>query len=276
MSRLMKNGEFAAFCRTTKDTLIHYDRAGLVKPARVSEAGYRLYRPEQFFLMSMVTLLQQADMPLSAIRKILRERAAESVLTSVKTRRDVLQTKIRKLQAAHELLSGLIEEAERVLTMPEGKLVTVDCPARRVRVFSRPATDDWTDLVSAEAYAACMDWDAEHSVSLVPPSGCLIPESCLKKGVLVPQAVYTRENGRAVKAPGAPCVRTLPAGRWGLMLRTRLSASDVRGATEDFLAAMTKAGLKGAGDLYLEDEFNYLFPGEDPERFELVFMRRVC
>lgn len=275
MARLMKNGEFAAFCRTTKDTLIHYDRAGLVKPARVSEAGYRLYRPEQFFLMSMVTLLQQADMPLSSIRGILEMPTAEVVLTTVKARRDVLQAKIRKLQAAQVLLTGLIDEAERVLAMPEGKLVTRDRPARRVRVFSRPADKDWTDLVSAEAYAACMDWDSEHSASVVPPSGCLIPQACLKMGLLVPQAVYTRENNKTEKAPGAPCVRTLPAGRWAMMLRTRLSAAEVRGATEDFLAAVTKAGLEGVGDLYLEDEFNYLFPGQDPERFELVIMRRI-
>ncbi len=274
MPQLMKNGEFAAFCRTTKDTLIHYDREGIVKPARVSEAGYRLYRPEQFFLMSLVTLLQQADMPLAAIRGILEAPAAELVLTTVKERQKALQAKIAKLQAAEGLLSGLIEEAERVLAMPEGELVVADCPAQRVRVFSRPASEDWTDLMSAQAYAACMDWDAAHSAAVVPPSGCLIPADCVKKGLLVPQAVYTRENGGVAKAPGAPRVKTLSAGRWA-MKRRRLSAAEARGAVEEFLADLAQAGLEGVGDLYLEDEFNYLFPGQNPERFELVIRQRL-
>lgn len=274
MPRLMKNGEFAAFCRTTKDTLIHYDREGLVKPARVSEAGYRLYRPEQFFLMSMVTLLQQSDMPLSAIRGILEAPAAEPVISTVKERRDILKAKIRRLQASEALLSGLIDEAERVLAMPEGKLVVAERAARRVRVFVRPASEDWTDLMSAEAYAECIDWDAAHAAAVVPPSGCLIPGNCVKKGLLVPQAVYARENGAVAKAPGAPCVRTLPAGRWAGM-RRRLTSAEARGAVEDFLAALKAAGLEGVGDLCLEDEFNYLFPGQDPERFELVLLQRL-
>ncbi len=274
MPRLMKNGEFAAFCRTTKDTLIHYDREGLVKPARVTEAGYRLYRPEQFFLMSMVALLQQADMPLSAIRGILKAPAAETVLTTVKERQKALQAKIAKLLAAEALLSALIEEAERVLAMPEGKLVVTRRPARRVRVFSWPASEDWTDLMSAEAYAACMDWDAAHSTAVVPPSGCIIPAGCVKKGLLVPQAVYTRENGAVAKVAGAPRIRRLAAGRWAMM-RKRLSALEARGAVEAFLARLSQAGHEGIGDLYLEDEVNYLFPGQDPERFELVIGQRV-
>ena len=46
---LMKTAEFAHFCRTTKDTLIHYDRIGILQPAQITDAGYRLYRPEKFF-----------------------------------------------------------------------------------------------------------------------------------------------------------------------------------------------------------------------------------
>ncbi len=40
---LMKSGEFAAFCATTKETLRHYRSIDLLKPIAVSEAGYALY-----------------------------------------------------------------------------------------------------------------------------------------------------------------------------------------------------------------------------------------
>ncbi len=69
---LMKTAEFAHFCRTTKDTLIHYDRIGILQPAQITDAGYRLYRPEKFFFFSVIALLQQADMSLADIRSITR------------------------------------------------------------------------------------------------------------------------------------------------------------------------------------------------------------
>lgn len=40
MDSFLKCGEFAALCGTTKNTLIHYDRLGLLSPAYVTESGY--------------------------------------------------------------------------------------------------------------------------------------------------------------------------------------------------------------------------------------------
>ncbi len=274
MPRLMKNGEFAAFCRTTKDTLIHYDRAGILKPALVTPAGYRLYRTEQFFLFSMVSLLQQADMPLAAVRGMLEDPAPERVMAAVRERQQALREKIERLQAAQRLLAVLTEEAERVLAMPEGTLVVEERGERRLRVFDRVNVGSWTDETSAEAYAACIDWDMAHSVAVVPPSGEIIPAALVKAGRLVPQAVFTRENGAAPREAEGPVMKTLPAGRWAVM-RRRLTAAEAPRAAADFLSAMKKAGLAGVGDLYLFDEFNYLFPGSDPERFELVMTQRI-
>ena len=39
----LKTAAFAALCGVKKDTLLHYDRIGLLKPSRVGENGYRYY-----------------------------------------------------------------------------------------------------------------------------------------------------------------------------------------------------------------------------------------
>ena len=38
---LFKTAEFAALCGVKKDTLLHYDHIGLLKPQKVGENGYR-------------------------------------------------------------------------------------------------------------------------------------------------------------------------------------------------------------------------------------------
>ena len=43
MTALLKAGEFAQLCRTTKEALRHYDRIGLLCPAARGENGYKLY-----------------------------------------------------------------------------------------------------------------------------------------------------------------------------------------------------------------------------------------
>ena len=44
---LFKTAEFAALCGVKKDTLLHYDHIGLLKPQRVGENGYRYYSARQ-------------------------------------------------------------------------------------------------------------------------------------------------------------------------------------------------------------------------------------
>ena len=46
--KFLKTGEFARLCHTTKETLFHYDREGILKPRHVSGNGYRRYGLEQF------------------------------------------------------------------------------------------------------------------------------------------------------------------------------------------------------------------------------------
>ena len=55
----LKTGEFARLCHTTKETLFHYDREGILRPRYVSENGYRRYGVEQYFDFDLITLLKE-------------------------------------------------------------------------------------------------------------------------------------------------------------------------------------------------------------------------
>ena len=61
--KFLKTGEFARLCHTTKETLFHYDREGILKPRHVSGNGYRRYGLEQFFDFDMISLLKETGRP---------------------------------------------------------------------------------------------------------------------------------------------------------------------------------------------------------------------
>ena len=46
--KFLTSGEFARLCRTTKETLFHYDREGLLKPKLITGNGYRRYAGSRF------------------------------------------------------------------------------------------------------------------------------------------------------------------------------------------------------------------------------------
>ena len=59
-SRYLRSGQFAALCRTTKETLRHYRAIGLIEPAFVSDSGYAYYSPLQLGDFMLVAALQRA------------------------------------------------------------------------------------------------------------------------------------------------------------------------------------------------------------------------
>lgn len=67
-AKLLKIGEFAKLCRTTKDTILHYEKKGLLKPIFIDINNYRYYDIYQFFVFDRIKFLQDAGYSLDDIK----------------------------------------------------------------------------------------------------------------------------------------------------------------------------------------------------------------
>ena len=63
--------EFSNLTHTPIDTLKHYDRIDLLKPAYIGENSYRYYLPEQAFLLTRILFGVKAKVLLSDIKNII-------------------------------------------------------------------------------------------------------------------------------------------------------------------------------------------------------------
>jgi DNA-binding transcriptional MerR regulator len=63
-------GEVARVAHVSVRTLHHYDDAGLLEPSVRSEAGYRLYTPEDLERLQAVLFYKELGFPLGEIRKL--------------------------------------------------------------------------------------------------------------------------------------------------------------------------------------------------------------
>lgn len=87
-------------------TLHHYDAIGLLKPTRVTDAGYRLYDGTALERLQMILLFRQLQFPLKEIKQILDTPGFDPA--------DALEQQIRLLQLQRDHLEKLISHARRI------------------------------------------------------------------------------------------------------------------------------------------------------------------
>lgn len=71
----MKISEVAKLTGITVRTLHYYDEIGLLKPGKVTEAGYRLYSEADLEILQQILFFRELDFPLKDIQEILRNPA---------------------------------------------------------------------------------------------------------------------------------------------------------------------------------------------------------
>lgn len=92
---------FAELCDTTKKTIIHYDRIGLIKPA-LNEAGWRFYKSKQVLTFQKICLLKSFGLTLSEIKKYLSSNNLlglfEQREKDLKDKKEVLEKRLQKIK----------------------------------------------------------------------------------------------------------------------------------------------------------------------------------
>ena len=93
-------------------TLRYYDQIGLLSPARLTAAGYRLYGSREVDRLQQILLYRAMEIPLSQIREMLqdpgfdRERALNGHLATLREKRAQLDTVIQTVEKSLQQLKG--------------------------------------------------------------------------------------------------------------------------------------------------------------------------
>lgn len=138
MAGYLKTGEFAELCGTTKDTLIHYDRIGLLRPARVSDSGYRMYLPSQAYCFYSIRALAKAGLTLDETRAAICDDAA--LPGALRRSRAKLESHMAELAAAIDRIDELACQVEAAGETRLRSPYIVHRPRRTLALFGVAAT----------------------------------------------------------------------------------------------------------------------------------------
>ncbi|HEX8181462.1 MAG TPA: MerR family transcriptional regulator [Pyrinomonadaceae bacterium] len=107
---LFQARDFAARAGVTVRTLHHYDRLGLLKPARRTAAGYRLYSTRDFARLQQIVTLKFIGLPLKRIKELLAGQQF-NLATTLRLQREILAEQRTRIERALQAIG----QAEWVL-----------------------------------------------------------------------------------------------------------------------------------------------------------------
>ena len=107
---LVKISDMAAMVGVSRQTLILYDKNGLLHPALVSDAGYRYYSLDLLPYLRLICLLKSMGVSLAEIRDFLQNhRDAQTVSAMLGERSVAIRREIARLQLQAEEIDQLSE-----------------------------------------------------------------------------------------------------------------------------------------------------------------------
>jgi DNA-binding transcriptional MerR regulator len=147
--------EFAAKAGVTVRALHHYDRLGLLKPARTANR-YRIYRERDFVRLGQIVTLKFIGFPLKQIRDLLG-RGALDLQSALRLQREIMQEKRRHVDRAIRALRF----AEKVAV--SGSAQVPGALRKIIEVIEMTNNMDWVmQHYSPEARAAIEKRNREH------------------------------------------------------------------------------------------------------------------
>ena len=143
----------ARLAGVTTRTLRWYDREGLLHPARLTPAGYRLYGPEEVDRLQQVLFYRELGLGLSAIRSLLDDPAYD--------RQAALQSHLRELEARRARLDALILTVQKTLRDEKGGTRMSD--REKFECFKSRLLQEHETAYGAEVRARYGDQEADRA-----------------------------------------------------------------------------------------------------------------
>ena len=104
--------QLADLSGVTPRTLRWYDREGLLRPGRVTEAGYRIYGPKEVDRLQEILFYRELGFSLADIRRLLDDPAYD--------RQAALQSHLAELKARRARLDGIILTVQKTIAEAKG------------------------------------------------------------------------------------------------------------------------------------------------------------
>lgn len=255
-NRYFTTGEFAKLCGTTKETLFHYDKVGILKPKKLLENGYRVYSSDQFFELDLIRVLKQAGSSLQEIEWYLNHYDAEHFIQILKEKKAQIRKQRSALLKMENMLGHTVRLTERALAEEYG-VCRLEYQEEETLLVVRlePGEGDSVYGITArlgEHFKRC----ESHGLADKFPLGSII----LKEEVLLGGEEESYFFSRMPGKHKGDHQMVKPAGTYATVIH-KGNYDTFTEAYQGLLAFIRREGLEVAGNAYVYELISYLAAG---------------
>lgn len=110
----LSTGELADMLGVTKQTVIYYDRIGLISPAKRGEKQYRYYTLEQADEFDSILTFRNLGVPINTLKEYLAVRNVKRCIELLNEQREKVDAEIQKLEKIRKKIDGRQRVLEQV------------------------------------------------------------------------------------------------------------------------------------------------------------------
>lgn len=145
--------ELADMAGVSTRTLRYYDQIGLLKPAFISDAGYRFYGKQEVDMLQQILFYRERGFDLKSIRRILMEEDFDLM--------GALEEHLRELKTQRAHMDALISLVHRSIMAMKGEERMDD--TEKFQVFKEGIVRQHEEMYGAEARAKYGDGEVDEA-----------------------------------------------------------------------------------------------------------------
>ncbi|MFL0252952.1 MerR family transcriptional regulator [Clostridium neuense] len=267
----LSTGELARMLGVTKQTVIYYDKIGLISPAKRGEKHYRYYTLEQADELDSILTFRNLGVPINVLREYLTVRNAEGCIEMLRKQREKVDLEIQKLDKIRKKIDGRSRLLKEVLEVKDFEGIKFSTEAEELYMIE-PCIDKDEKSCMQSFISICnrskeLQIDFENPICSIISKEALI-QGCYKNvayfGIKMPRDFSGQVISRLVK-PYGTYASTYHKGSYETMYRSY----------ERLIKGIEKEGYSVCGNAYEMDLFSTLTNASSDEYLKLISIQ-VC
>lgn len=165
-------GELAEMFQIQKQTLLYYDKIGLLKPEYVSENNYRHYTIAQYMTLEIIISLRKLDIAIVDIKKYLNDPSETLLQELLLNKQKLLQEKIMQAQLTCDKISNILMKVAHASHQHSDGILLEHRHKQKILVTKLDHIKESKEMISL--YARHNLYILENSASLEKGTGWII------------------------------------------------------------------------------------------------------
>ena len=276
--KMLTTGAFAKLCKTTKETIFHYDRENILKPRYEASNGYRYYSLDQLWDFESIATLKDIGSSLKEIRYYLQDTEPERLLAFLQEKDSALDEEIERLLQRKLFLSDMLSSLRE---LSQNSLDTITFARQEETLLevwpidpsaAKSARSVWESFYDYLGYyreqnkmarwpfGTILEWEAPGAADT--EQGCAQSASVARYFFGLAEKASRETGDNAAGQPGSLSHLVQRAGLYAILFHKGSYAEQER-ALASFLDFLEERGLSHDEQIFCSDMLVYARQGDE-------------